>query len=177
MLRILALCTGLLAATALYAQDPITLRGSVFDAADDTPLVGATVRLTSAKDSSVVKGAFAERSGEFRIKDVVPGPYRMTITYVGYKKLEQTVFARESRANIGTFKLQRDTVKNREVNVEGMAVRVEVKGDTTEYNAAAYKTNPNASAEDLVKKMPGITVENGTIKAQGEELRRVTVDG
>lgn len=177
MLRILLLCTGLLAATALFAQDPLTLRGSVLDATDDAPLVGATIRLTSAKDSTVVKGAFAERDGGFRVKDVPPGPYRMTITYVGFKKLEQTVFARESRTNLGTFKLQRDTVKNREVNVEGMAVRVEVKGDTTEYNAAAFKTNPNASAEDLVKKMPGITVENGTIKAQGEELRRVTVDG
>ena len=136
MIRLITLCTGLLVATALYAQDPITLRGSVFDAADDSPLVGATVRLVSAKDSTSVKGAFAERSGDFKIKDVVPGPYRLTITYVGYKKLEQTVFARESRTNLGTFKLQRDTVKNREVNVEGMAVRVEVKGDTTEYNAA-----------------------------------------
>ncbi len=44
-----------------------------------------------------------------------------------------------------------------------------MKGDTLQYNADAYKVNPDASGEDLIRKMPGITVENGTVKAGGKK--------
>jgi len=56
-------------------------------------------------------------------------------------------------------------------------VHVEQKADTTEYNAKAYKTNPDATTEDLVTKMPGVTNDNGVIKAHGEEVKKVTIDG
>ncbi|OYU97812.1 MAG: hypothetical protein CFE21_05000 [Bacteroidetes bacterium B1(2017)] len=67
--------------------------------------------------------------------------------------------------------------KLNEVTVEGTQIRVEQKGDTTSINAGAYKVNPDATAEDLVKKMPGISVENGTVKAQGEDVKKILVDG
>lgn len=54
---------------------------------------------------------------------------------------------------------------------------VEMKGDTTEINASNFKTNPDASAEDLVKKMPGVTSNNGEVEAQGEKVKRVLIDG
>lgn len=167
----------LISANLLSAQELTDVRGKVVDTDDDSPLVGATVRLISVKDTSIVKGAFADREGAFKVKDVPLGAYKISITYVGYRKQESTTFIRSNTSTLGTYRLKRDTVNNREVQVEGMAIRAEVRGDTIDYNASAFKTNANASAEDLVKKMPGITVENGTIKAQGEELRRVTVDG
>ncbi len=61
--------------------------------------------------------------------------------------------------------------------VEITTKAVEQKGDTTEINAANFKTNPDASAEDLVRKMPGVTSNNGDVEAQGEKVRRVLVDG
>lgn len=61
--------------------------------------------------------------------------------------------------------------------VEITTKAVEQKGDTTEINAANFKTNPDASAEDLVRKMPGVTTNNGEVEAQGEKVRRVLVDG
>ena len=55
---------------------------------------------------------------------------------------------------------------------------VQQKGDTIQYNASQYKTNPDATAEDLVGKMPGITVDNsGTVTAHGDQVKSVTVDG
>lgn len=177
MLKIVVFILALALASPLMGQELVTLRGTVLATADDSPLKGATVKLVSVVDSSVVKGGYTEKDGTFKIKDVPVGAWRLTISFVGFKKIESTVFSRESRPNLGTFKLSVDTNKQRELQVEAMALRVEVKGDTTEYNANAYKTNPNATAEDLVKKMPGITVEGGTVKAQGEEVRRVTVDG
>lgn len=61
--------------------------------------------------------------------------------------------------------------------VEVKAKMVEMKGDTSEINATNFKVNPDASAEDLVKKMPGVTSSNGEIQAQGEAVKKVLVDG
>ena len=164
------------AVLTMTAQD-VTIRGKVLDAGDASPLPSATVRLVSVKDSSVVRGSYTERDGSFKINNVPVGAWKMTISYIGYRKMESTQFVRESRPDLGVFRLGRDTVSGKTVDVEATAVRMEVKGDTMDYNAQAFKTNPNATAEDLVKKMPGITVENGAVRAQGEEVRRVTVDG
>ncbi|CAK9249797.1 unnamed protein product [Sphagnum jensenii] len=63
------------------------------------------------------------------------------------------------------------------VTVEAKAIAVEQKNDTTEYNAATYKTNPDATAEDLLNKMPGISSSGGTVTAHGETVGKVLVDG
>ncbi len=50
-------------------------------------------------------------------------------------------------------------------------------GDTSEYKSSAYKTNPDATAEDLITKMPGVNTSNGKVQAQGEDVKQVLVDG
>jgi hypothetical protein len=162
--------------TCVFAQS-INIKGKVVQSTDASPVPGAAIKLVSVKDSTQTKGGYAERDGSFAIKDMPFGAYRLSISAIGFRKLESTVFVREGKNDVGTFRMQIDTVKGSAINVEATAIRMEVKGDTMDYNAQAFKTNPNATAEDLVKKMPGITVENGTVKAQGEEVRRVTVDG
>ncbi|MFN5876983.1 MAG: carboxypeptidase regulatory-like domain-containing protein, partial [Ignavibacteria bacterium] len=162
--------------TCVVAQS-INIKGKVVQSADASPVPGAAIKLVSVKDSTQTRGGYAERDGAFSIKEVPFGAYRLSISAIGFRKLESTVFVREGKNDVGTFRMQIDTVKGSAINVEATAIRMEVKGDTMDYNAQAFKTNPNATAEDLVKKMPGITVENGTVKAQGEEVRRVTVDG
>src|SRR6185312_12830223 len=53
-----------------------------------------------------------------------------------------------------------------------------IRKDTVEYNAGSFAVKPNATAEDLLNKMPGITVDHsGTVTAQGETVQRVLVDG
>ena len=69
---------------------------------------------------------------------------------------------------------------NEVLPMEGAFIKVQavtVKGDTTEMNASSFKVNPDASAEDLVSKMPGVTSSNGQIQAQGEQVKKVLVDG
>ena len=64
-----------------------------------------------------------------------------------------------------------------EVDIEGSPPPAVQKADTTEFNAGAFKTNPDALAEDLVGKLPGVIVTNGTVTAQGETVQQVLVDG
>ena len=78
--------------------------------------------------------------------------------------------------DLDTIRLALDSKVLKEVVVVGQGTAVQ-KGDTTIMAASSFKVNPDANAEDLVKKMPGITVENGTVKAHGEEIKKVLVDG
>ncbi|MES2691277.1 MAG: TonB-dependent receptor [Bacteroidota bacterium] len=73
--------------------------------------------------------------------------------------------------------LNEQSARLKEVNITGKIPPVVQKGDTTEMSANAYKTNPDANAEDLVTKMPGITVQDGKVQAQGEDVQKVLVDG
>lgn len=153
------------------------VQGRVIDAADKSPLQGTTVVLVSPQDSAIKYGAITSKSGSFVIKDVPAGPWRLYVSFIGFRKYSSTIFIRSSSVDVGTIALQQDTVNTKTINVEADASAVQVKGDTTEYNSKAYKTNVNASAEDLVKKMPGVNVEGGTVTAHGEDVRRVLVDG
>ncbi|GGI26534.1 hypothetical protein GCM10008119_23130 [Pedobacter mendelii] len=64
------------------------------------------------------------------------------------------------------------------VTIKGKRVGIKIRGDTTEYDPAAYNLRPNATVEDLLKQVQGMQVDrNGNITAQGKQVRRVLVDG
>ncbi|MBI3520694.1 MAG: hypothetical protein HY062_15250, partial [Bacteroidetes bacterium] len=65
----------------------------------------------------------------------------------------------------------------KEVTVEAQMALATQNGDTTSFNSKAYKVNKDATAEDLVTKMPGVTVVDGKVQAQGEDVKKVLVDG
>src|SRR6478609_5451767 len=80
--------------------------------------------------------------------------------------------------DFGTITISKEADLLSEVTVKVSVPPVKQKGDTLEYGAAAFKVNPDATGEDLIKKMPGVTVDKaGTVTAQGEQVRKVTVDG
>ena len=83
----------------------------------------------------------------------------------------------DADVTVPTIRLKPANKNIDEVKVAATLTRQEQRGDTSVYNAAAFKVNPDATTEDLLKKMPGITVENGNVKAQGENVKRVLVDG
>jgi len=154
-----------------------TITGFVVDANDDSEVVSANVKLTSVIDSTLWRGTVTDLDGKFRFDDVRSGKYKLSITYIGYLPLTLTIEISHQLFDIGKIEFQRNITALKDVVVAETQVRAQQKEDTAEFNANAYKTAPNSSAEDLVKKMPGITIENGTVKAQGEEVKKVTVDG
>lgn len=153
------------------------LDGYILDADDHSPLTGATVKLVPLADSSNWQGNAADDSGKFEFSNLSKGLYELQITYIGYKLTEQKVFVGDEDKHLGTVNVTKSSTTLKDVNVVENAVRVEQKNDTSEYNAAAFKTNKDANIEDLVTKMPGIISENGTIKAQGEQVKKVLIDG
>ncbi|MFM7022242.1 MAG: outer membrane beta-barrel protein [Flavobacteriales bacterium] len=151
----------------LIAQQYV-LKGFIADSSEHA--VPAEVSLY-IMDSMTYK-VNTDSTGFFEVK-VKSGMYLLNIQSPAFKDYQRSVNV-QSDTNLQKIYLRPNGVKEiKIIRAPGVAQ----KGDTTQYSAKAYKTNPDASAEDLVKKMPGITIENGTVKAQGEEVKNVTVDG
>ncbi len=174
MKNVFALLLSLFISSA-FAQNKID--GLILDADDHSSMAGATVKLIPIADSAKWQGTVADDSGRFEFSNLTNGLYQLQFNYMGYKLTEQKVFVRDEDKHLGTINLPKSSTTLKEVNVVENAVRVEQKNDTSEYNAAAFKTNKDANVEDLVTKMPGITSENGTIKAHGEQVKKVLIDG
>lgn len=162
--------------TSLMAQDLTSVKGVLIDSASGEALVGANLALESAYDASKIYGASSDASGKFEFK-LPSGAYRLKISFLGYKAYKKRVFVQTDPVELGTIELAQNAVLSEEVEVEGKIPPVIIKDDTTEYNAKAFKTNPDASAEDLIEKMPGIDVSAGKVQAQGEDVKQVLVDG
>ncbi|GAB4408398.1 MAG: TonB-dependent receptor [Microscillaceae bacterium] len=160
---------------SLMAQEH-TLKGRVVSGDEQKPLPGANAILyNSARE--VVKAIFSNEEGFFELRVNRGAAYTLKISFVGYQTLEKPLFLAGEATDLGSLVLLPDNQTLKTIEVQGQAVPTIQKGDTTEYNALAYKTNPDASAEDLIQKMPGVVVQNGTVQAQGENVRQVLVDG
>ena len=105
--------------------------------------------------------------------------YRFEAHSVGYEKISQVIRVNNPAADLGIFILKEAPIKYGDVVVHGRVPPAVQKGDTTEFNANAFKTHPDATVEELVTKMPGVTVDNttGTVQTGGETVQRVLVDG
>jgi uncharacterized membrane protein YgcG len=168
-----------LAATG-FAQKRVSgsIQGKLYDTLYKETLADATVTVLHATDSTVVSYTLANPKGEFLIKNLDAGTYRLMITYQGYnpKYKKFTISSDTSTVQFGTIYMDKKNSMLQEVIVE--APPIIVKKDTVEYRADAFKTKPNSTAEDLLKKLPGVQVDkDGNVKAQGEDIQKVYVDG
>jgi hypothetical protein len=139
------------------------------------PAVGASVIILK-RDSSFLKGTTTSETGNFKIENVEAGTYILKISYLGFSDQFKTLSI-NANVNIGTTQLTSTVKKLDEIKIETEAIMATQSGDTTSYNSKAFKTNKDATAEDLVTKMPGVTVVDGKVQAQGEDVKQVLVDG
>ncbi len=153
-----------------------SIRGKVVDKAD-LPIPGATILLINESDTNKTQGMISNLDGSFHLQKIKPSKYMLRISYVGFNTIEREIRISNSDVNIGSIVLEQSSKLLGEVQVEASQVRVEIKGDTVQYNAGAFKTHIDATAEDLLKKMPGVTSESNTLKVNGEEVKKVLVDG
>lgn len=138
------------------------------------PVVGITVYLP---DTSKQYSGVTDKNGVFVITNVPYGSYKIQASFVGFQTIITSVIANKATVNVGALKMKWLPTTITEAVVHGNVIPVEQKGDTTEFNADAYKTHPDATAEDLVNKMPGISSQTGSVTVNGEQVAQVLVDG
>ncbi len=163
--------------TKVFAQNH-RLSGKVLSAANSEPIGYAAVLLTEQSDSTKRNGALTSHNGDFLLKELKNGKYLLKISALGYKVIVKSVEIGAKDLDLGTLTMSEDALSLKEVNVTGQQANVKVKTDTIEYNAGAFKTQPNAAVEELLKKLPGVEIDrDGNILVQGQKVSRLTVDG
>ncbi len=166
--------------TSINAQKPDgVIRGKLLDTTAKQPVANATVSVLNAKDSSLATFTLSNKQGGFEIKGLSPGDYRVIISSKGYLEFKQVVSITDSSKTIelGSLVLDKDYKTLEGVTVTSEAP-IQVKNDTIQFNTSGFKTPPNASLEDLLKKIPGMEVDKeGTVKTQGEQVQKILVDG
>ena len=161
------------------AAQKVTVTGTVQDSSA-LPLTGATVVLLQQRDSVMKSFAITDGQGKFSLRQVNPGDYILQITFVGYAASSKPLSVQEgtSPLEVGTILLEPAVAQLAQIEVAGERVPMRINSDTVEYNADAFKTQPGAVVEDLLKRLPGVQVErDGTIKAHGKTVDNVLVDG
>ncbi|MEZ4992596.1 MAG: TonB-dependent receptor [Saprospiraceae bacterium] len=159
--------------TSLVAQESVIF-GKVLDDAG-AALPGAYVSIS--QQETELKAVVTDTDGRFRLEEVPVGTYLVRVKYLGFEDIEETVDLTAKPVYMGSLKMTQAALSLDEVKVVGEVLPAIQKGDTTEFNAGAYKTLKDASAEDLLSKMPTMVIQNGKVQAQGEDVKEVLVDG
>ncbi|MGG7661732.1 TonB-dependent receptor domain-containing protein [Dyadobacter sp. BHUBP1] len=177
ILLLLWLCLPMLAAHA-QTGGRFTLKGTVTDTSG-TILPEATIMLLLPKDSSLVNFGRTAKDGSFEMKNLKRATYIFKVSYVGYVPYQEIIDPKNQEVvDIGKAKMKVLQKELYEVVIKTARAPLSIRGDTVEFDAKAFKVPPGSSVEDLLRKLPGVQVDgDGNIRAQGEEIKRVTVDG
>ena len=124
-----------------YAQSGF-IAGKVTDYEDEGSLVGANLIISKSSDSTVTYYTVSDENGNFKFAGLEAGEYRLEISYIGYQTLVQLVSLAGEPKDLGILTLKKDTTQLKEVVIEEKVVPVRMQGDTTQFDAKAYKTNP-----------------------------------
>lgn len=170
----------LLLGYALPLAAQYRVSGSVKSEQEGSVLEMATVCLYhhDGGDSVLVRAAQTDAEGHYRLDDTPAGRYKLHVSMVGYVPRSLSVEVKDKDVVLPAVALPENVQLLGVLDVKGQAAEMTVKGDTIEYNTAAYKVGENAMVEDLLKKMNGVEVDKeGNVTVNGETIKGVRVDG
>ena len=157
------------------ASAQVKLIGTVSDE-EKKPALYATVSLLKPADSTLAYYGITNDQGYFEIKGIEPGKYILQCALYMYSTFQKEI--RLHKDTISMMQLEPLAKELGQVDIVAERVPLLIKKDTVEYDAGAFKTRSDANAEELLKKLPGVEVDRaGNIKAQGESVNKVYVDG
>ena len=185
--RITVICFALLVALSARAQIVFTdsmmgqlaqVKVAVVDSTNAEPVPFASVYLTESKDSTINHFTLTDNKGLAELEDVPYGVYFFHIEMMGYRPWVKEMRFDKWRVDMGTVKLQVDDEFIKAAVVTDVGNPIIIKKDTIEYNASSFQVGANAMLKDLLVRMPGIDIgEDGKVKVNGEEVKRITVGG
>lgn len=171
----------ILSVTTITSFAQSTLTGKVIDSETGEALIASTVRVMSTDTTRMIAGNATTKDGAFTIKSVKDGNYILKVSYVGYRDFFRSINvqrkANKGNISIGTILMKQNSIQLNQAVVTGELKEMEVKDDTLIFNADAFKVPEGSVLEDLIKKLPGVTIEDGTIKVNGKTVRRILVGG
>ena len=165
----------LMVVVAATAQSKGRINATIIDKQSREGVVGAVIEVAPVNGGEsrfVTSGA----DGVVTVGSLDYGKYTMSVAFIGYKTHTQSVDVK-GVVNLGVIEIGQEDIAIETVVKEVQALRTSQNGDTVAYNAAAFKVASDANVEGLLKKMPGITISGGQVEAQGEQVKKIFVDG
>ncbi len=176
MKKTLLLVNLIIISNSLFAQSAIV--GEVREILTQKTLKSAYVSIINMTDSSKRKTVPTDGIGKFKFLGINHGNYSLRVSFLGYQESRQNItISTDSTYNISTIFLEENSQQLDEVKVIGQVAATIQKLDTLQFNAKAFKVNPDANADELMEKLPGAVMENGKLQIQGDEVKQVMIDG
>jgi hypothetical protein len=161
----------------MFERSSFSIDLQVRDSVTNQPIGFASVYLQHPKDTIITNFALSDDKGKASIKKVTKGQYLLTIEFMGYLPCHKSFYARGEK-DLGILKMAPDIKALEAAKVTAAANPIEVKKDTIIYNAAAFKVGQNSTLLELLKKMPGIEVDDkGNVKVNGQSVSKITIGG
>ena len=175
MRKLTSLVAALFLIFSSYGQS-ISVKGTVFNSQENKPVYNAVASLIDPADSILYKFTRTDAEGRFELKNVLPGKYILMVSQPYFADLVQDIDLAKSTELPEIGLISKSTLLQEVIVNTGTPFRI--KGDTTVYTADSFQVSANANVEELLKKLPGIQVDkDGNIKAMGETVKKVLVDG
>ena len=150
---------------------------SLIDSSTKKGVMGAVIEVYPTANPDKRRHYTTGMDGKTQISGLAYGEYVMTATFLGYEDFTKTFRLSGENLNLGKLQMKESTTRIETVVKEVKSLRASQSGDTLSYNAGAFKVSNDSDVEGLLKKMPGITINNGSVEAQGETVQKVFVDG
>ena len=152
--------------------------GRVTNKTDGSPIAGAIVSILAFKDSTIIAKVITNTQGSYSLNVSGLDSFIVQASSLNYDIFYATLQAKGTAQALTNISLQPKGVELNAVVVQSKVANVVLKGDTSQFAASNYKLNPDATIEDLIKKMPGVQIgRDGSVTAQGEAVKKVTIDG
>lgn len=174
ILFLLAVCALI---APLAAQQSATVSGRLLDYDTNDGVIAAVIELAPKNNPDKKRYTTSEYGGHFKFSGVPEGEYQCVATFVGYEDCHFEFKCTGMPKSLGNLIMRQKAIGIEAVVKEGVSTRAVMLGDTLRYNADAFKVAVDAEVETLLRKMPGITISDGKIEAQGEEVKQIYVDG
>jgi len=159
------------------AQAIYSVKAELTDAKTSAPVAFATASVTVKGEKTPLKYTLSGEDGQATIVQLKKGTYIFKAELMGYKPYSKEIVL-ESNIDLGKIKMQEDREVLDAASVSAVGNPIVVKKDTVEYTASSFKTSDNDMLEELLKKLPGVEVDSdGTITANGETIKKITIDG
>lgn len=180
MKRFLGLLAFILAVIPVLSQSRLSVVGYVSDTTGKKPVEFAAVALLSSRDSSIVTSAVADINGVFEMRNILPGRYLIRVSHMSFNPTSKRINAKSGDGvfNVGNIRMVRKQIALDEVVVTGKGTPIRIAKDTLEFNAVSYKPREQDVVADVLRKLPGVTVDkDGAVTINGKAVTQIMVDG
>ena len=175
--HILLLLVSLLAAPSAFAQAIYSVKVRAVEEKTGQPVAFATASVTVKGEKEALKYTLTDDQGYATMTKLKKGSYTFRVELMGYKSYVREITI-EKNMDLGTIRMADDAIALDAAQISAVGNPIIVKKDTIEYAASSFKTSDNDMLEELLKKLPGVEVEaDGSITANGETIKKITIDG